>query len=206
MQRASVGKALHLDMNRRETRQPDSENDVSNPDAKNYFHRGLYSRASGLDVVGILVKVATRKNPNIQLGVVDLSCAMVVCAADLPDEPIIYCSEGFETLTQYRSNEVLGQNCRFLQAASTPAGVNYRPHHVASDLSVKAQLQMDVAARQETQVEVLNYKKNGEPFMNILSIVPVTWDSDQVKYLVGFMAANSPLDTWSHANLPRIES
>jgi hypothetical protein len=45
---------------------------------------------------------------------------MVVCAADLPDEPVIYCSEGFEILTQYHSTEVLGQNCRFLQAANIP--------------------------------------------------------------------------------------
>lgn len=113
---------------------------------------------------------------------------MVVCAADLPDEPIIYCSEGFETLTQYPSNEVLGQNCRFLQGTNPPAHPEVRPGFVTSDPSAKDQLKIGVAARQETQVELLNYKKNGEPFVNLLSVIHVAWDSYQVKYLVGFMA------------------
>lgn len=134
--------------------------------------------------------MATRKNPQIQIGVVDLSCAMVVCAADMPDEPIIWCSEGFEALTQYGNSEVLGQNCRFLQAPHSGVKVKHQPRCVTPDSHVKDRLKLDVAARQETQVEILNYKKNGEPFVNILSIIPV-WDSDQVKYLVGFMAGAS---------------
>jgi len=115
---------------------------------------------------------------------------MVVCAADMPDEPIIWCSEGFEALTQYGNSEVLGQNCRFLQAPHSGVKVKHQPRCVTPDSHVKDRLKLDVAARQETQVEILNYKKNGEPFVNILSIIPV-WDSDQVKYLVGFMAGAS---------------
>ena len=113
---------------------------------------------------------------------------MVVCAADLPDEPVIYCSEGFEILTQYHSTEVLGQNCRFLQAANIPANPHFRSNGITSDASAKARLKSGVSARQETQVEVLNYKKNGEPFINLLSIIPVAWSSNSVQYLVGFMA------------------
>lgn len=113
---------------------------------------------------------------------------MIVCAADVPDEPIIYCSEGFEALTQYHSSEVLGQNCRFLQENNSLAKASHQPPSLSPDLDVKNHLKTAVAARQETRVQILNYKKSGEPFTNLLSVIPVTWDSDEVKYLVGFMA------------------
>ncbi|KAL1632048.1 hypothetical protein SLS56_004093 [Neofusicoccum ribis] len=137
------------------------------------------------------VKVAMRKNPRIQLGPIDLSCAITVCAGDLPDDPIIYCSEGFEALTQYRSDEVLGRNCRFLQVPHDDNDPTFQRRDSAHDAEAKARLKSDVAARQETQVEIINYKKSGEPFVNILSIIPVAWESEQVKYLVGFMARAS---------------
>lgn len=133
------------------------------------------------------MKVAARQNPQIELGNIDLSCAIVVCAADVPDEPIIYCSEGFEALTQYHRDEVLGRNCRFLQATNTLVNSDSRPRCGPSDESATAKLKSGVAARQETQVEVLNYKKNGDPFTNLISVIPVAWDLSHVKYLVGFM-------------------
>ena len=62
-----------------------------------------------------LMQVATRKNPEIEIGAVDLSCAFVVCDVTQHDCPIIYVSEIFERLTGYSKFEVLGRNCRFLQ-------------------------------------------------------------------------------------------
>ena len=40
--------------------------------------------------------------------------------------------------------------------------------------------------RQEAQISVINYRKGGQPFMNLLTMIPITWDSDEVKYYVGF--------------------
>ena len=47
------------------------------------------------------MRVATRPNPEINIGAVDLSCAFVVCDAELDDFPIVYCSDNFERLTGY---------------------------------------------------------------------------------------------------------
>ena len=33
---------------------------------------------------------------------------------NLPDNPIIYVNDGFEALSGFRRDEVLGRNCRFL--------------------------------------------------------------------------------------------
>lgn len=62
------------------------------------------------------MRVATRPHPEINIGPVDLSCAFVVCDLDKYDLPIVYCSEMFERLTGYTKHEILGRNCRFLQA------------------------------------------------------------------------------------------
>ena len=39
----------------------------------------------------------------------------VLSDPSLPDNPIVYCSEGFCKLTGYKRQFVLGRNCRFLQ-------------------------------------------------------------------------------------------
>lgn len=71
--------------------------------------------ASGFDIVGALVKMATRPNPKISLGPVDLSCAFVVSDLSAPDMPIVYVSPTFEEMTGFQNAEILGKNCRFLQ-------------------------------------------------------------------------------------------
>ena len=75
---------------------------------------GMYS-TSGIDMIGILSKVANRPNPVIDLGPVDLSSSFLVVDAQRTDMPIIYASESFERLTGYSSYEIMGKNCRFLQ-------------------------------------------------------------------------------------------
>lgn len=63
---------------------------------KNY--RGLYS-TSGLDMIGILARVAARPNPEIEVGPVDLGCSFLVTDARKFDHPIVYASDTFSRLT-----------------------------------------------------------------------------------------------------------
>jgi PAS domain-containing protein len=37
----------------------------------------------------------------------------------LPDNPIVYASQGFLNLTGYAMDQILGRNCRFLQGPDT---------------------------------------------------------------------------------------
>jgi PAS domain S-box-containing protein len=98
--------------------------------------------------------------------------------------PIVYCSDPFEQLTGYRSEEIIGRNCRFLQSpfGSVKAGVKRK---YAEDSAVY-ELKKSIAALDEGQVSIQNYKKGGQPFPNLLTTIPIRWDSSEIRYIVGF--------------------
>ncbi|TVY30895.1 White collar 1 protein [Lachnellula hyalina] len=159
-----------------------SESVVKSEKKPNYA--GIYS-SSGFDMLGALMKVATRANPEVDIGKVDLSCAFVVCDITLADCPIIYISEVFERLTGYNKHEVLGQNCRFLQS---PEGkVQEGVHRDFTDNNSVYYLKNQILAKKEAQRSLINYRKGGQPFMNLLTMVPISGDTgDEIRYIVGF--------------------
>jgi hypothetical protein len=59
---------------------------------------GLYS-STGFDMLSVLAKVATRPNPKIVLGPVDLTCSFVVVDVRKFDQPIVYASPTFVCLS-----------------------------------------------------------------------------------------------------------
>ncbi|KAJ3295136.1 blue light receptor [Borealophlyctis nickersoniae] len=145
---------------------------------------GMYSN-SGFDMLSILSRVATRPNPTIDLGPIDLSSSFIVVDAKQYDLPIVYASQTFETLTGYTSREIIGKNCRFLQSPDGKVEKGARRKHV--DNGVVYQLKRSVDKLMECQYININYKKGGEPFVNLITIVPVSLDdSNTVSYLVGF--------------------
>ncbi|KAF2716199.1 hypothetical protein K431DRAFT_323971 [Polychaeton citri CBS 116435] len=146
-------------------------------------YKNAYS-ASGFDMLGVLMRVATRPNPEINIGSVDLSCAFVVCDAEKDDFPIVYCSDNFERLTGYTKHMILGRNCRFLQSpdGNVAPGV---PRKYVDDNSV-LYLKNMINLRREAQISLINYRRGGQPFMNLLTMIPITWDTEQVKFFVGF--------------------
>jgi PAS domain S-box-containing protein len=90
---------------------------------------------------------------------------------NLPDDPIIYVNDGFEELTGYRRDEVLGRNCRFLQGDDREQeGVR--------------QLRAALLARESVRVELRNYRKDGTLFWNELYITPVFAEGN-LKYFLG---------------------
>ncbi|KAJ6965661.1 phototropin-1-like [Populus alba x Populus x berolinensis] len=98
----------------------------------------------------------------------------VVSDATKPDYPILYASAGFFKMTGYTSKEVIGRNCRFLQGAGTD------PEDVAK---------IREALRGEGTYcgRLLNYKKDGSPFWNLLTIAPIKDDSGKVLKFIGML-------------------
>ncbi|KAI5277081.1 hypothetical protein E4T47_00160 [Aureobasidium subglaciale] len=146
-------------------------------------YKNAYS-STGFDMLGVLMRVATRPNPEINIGSVDLSCAFVVCDAEKDDFPIVYCSDNFERLTGYTRHMILGRNCRFLQSPDGNVEAGVRRKYVDDDSVLY--LKNMINLRREAQISLINYRRGGQPFMNLLTMIPISWDTDQVKFFVGF--------------------
>ncbi|KAL8952022.1 MAG: hypothetical protein Q9222_002041 [Ikaeria aurantiellina] len=173
---------LRLDMSSM-VNQPPQEGQSKSTQSIIPQYKNVYS-SSGFDMLGVLMRVAARPKPQINIGAVDMSCAFVVCDVTQHDIPIVYCSDIFERLTGYTKHEILGRNCRFLQApdGKIQAGIKRKYVDDESVWSIKTM----ITGRQEMQTSIINYRKGGQPFMNLLTMIPITWDSEEIKYYVGF--------------------
>lgn len=85
---------------------------------------------------------------------------IIITDPKLPDDPIVYANPAFEELTGYASGEILGKNCRFLQGDDR-------------DQAALKEIRYALGEGRGCRVTVQNYKKDGTPFLNDLSISPV---------------------------------
>lgn len=98
----------------------------------------------------------------------------VFCLTDpnQEDNPIIYASEEFYRLTRYGPDETLNSNCRFLQGRKT------------NRQSVQ-RLKDAIKAGEEISEALLNYRRDGRPFINLLMIAPLHDRNGKLKYQIG---------------------
>lgn len=90
----------------------------------------------------------------------------------LPDNPIVYVSQGFLELTGYTLDQVLGRNCRFLQGPGT-------------DQSAVDIIRKGVREGVDTSVCLLNYKADGTPFWNQFFVAALRDAENNVVNFVG---------------------
>ncbi|KAI3321211.1 vivid PAS protein VVD [Xylariaceae sp. AK1471] len=146
---------------------------------------GIYA-PSGLDIFGILAQVASRPSPVVPLGPVDSNCAILVCDIAQPDYPVVYANKACAELTGYSQKEMLGRNCRFMQAPGGRVRKSSTRSHI--DKNTLKKMRRAVESNKEFVVEVTNFKKNGQEFTNVITMIPICWDSPTPRYYVGFMA------------------
>jgi two-component system, cell cycle sensor histidine kinase and response regulator CckA len=97
---------------------------------------------------------------------------ILISDAQQQDNPIIYASPGFETLTGYKAFEVIGKSCGFLQGKeSDPSAIN--------------EISTALKSAQTCHVEIRNYRKDGTPFWNELTISPVLNSAGVLTHFVG---------------------
>jgi len=132
----------------------------------------------GAVVQGILRDVTERRaherDLELKERVLDAApIGITIADATADDEPLVYANEGFERLTGYPADAIVGDNCRFLQ------GLDTDPEQVRA-------LREGIDAERPVSVELLNYRADGEPFWNQVTVAPVADDDGEVTAFVGF--------------------
>jgi PAS domain S-box-containing protein len=98
----------------------------------------------------------------------------VFCLTDpsREDNPIVFASEEFHRTTQYGVDYTIGRNCRFLQGPKT------------STNSMK-RLTEAIKEGEEVNELVVNYRRDGSAFMNLVTVSPLTDSKGQIRYFIG---------------------
>ncbi|MEX0724099.1 MAG: PAS domain S-box protein [Gracilimonas sp.] len=97
---------------------------------------------------------------------------IIITDATEEDLPIIFANEGFAKLTGYSREEITGKNCRFLQNDDR-------------DQAGLADVRKFIKSGESGRRILRNYKKDGTPFWNELSISPIRNDAGEVTHFIG---------------------
>lgn len=116
----------------------------------------------------------------------------VISNPRLPDNPIVACNTAFCDLTGYSPDEVLGRNCRFLSGPGTEPWLS-------------EEIRRGVREHQPVLVEILNYKRSGEPFRNAVLVAPIYDENDDLLYFLGSQIETSA-DASSLTSMRRIRA
>lgn len=97
---------------------------------------------------------------------------IVIAEQEGEDNILIYVNKAFERLTGYSADEILYQDCRFLQAGDREQqGIE--------------EIRQAIKEGKSARVTLRNYRKDGSMFWNELSLSPVYSDDEQLMYYIG---------------------
>jgi PAS domain S-box-containing protein len=115
------------------------------------------------------VKLGSFAQDGDQSGLGDCYC---LTNPRLRENPIVLVSPGFEQVTGYLRQQIIGRNCRFLQGPGTnPESVQrIRDALNAGDASTEL---------------LLNYRRDGSPFFCLLTIIPLRDATGSLVYFIG---------------------
>lgn len=120
----------------------------------------------------LTAEVTGRNTPLTQNLVGGLSEVFCLTDPNQKENPIVYATEEFYRFTGYGKDSVIGHNCRFLQGPKTDKG------------SVK-RLKTAIEKGEQVCETLLNYRRDGRPFLNILMLAPLLDAKGNVKYYLG---------------------
>jgi diguanylate cyclase (GGDEF)-like protein/PAS domain S-box-containing protein len=100
---------------------------------------------------------------------------IVISDACADDHPVVYVNPAFERITGYAAAEILGRNCRVLQAED------------AAQPGVAA-MRNALAEAREARVVLRNYRRDGEMFWNEFQLAPVRDEAGTLTHFLGVMS------------------
>ncbi len=95
--------------------------------------------------------------------------SFVVVNPEIPDHPIAYANDAFFEMTGYREEEVVGENGKFL-------------HGTKTDATIGSQIREATASAKPGVFEIVNYRKDGTPFWNEITVQPLAFPEKSLRY------------------------
>ena len=100
------------------------------------------------------------------------NAGIIITDAREEDSPILYANRGFQQITGYSQEEIIGRNCRFLQ--------NDDREQDAVD-----EIRSFISKGEDGHATLRNFRKDGTPFWNDLRIAPIKDSDGQITHFVG---------------------
>ena len=97
---------------------------------------------------------------------------LVITKTEGRNNIVVYVNPAYSEITGYEREEVLGRDNRLLQG-------------VATTQEEKKRMRIAIERREPLLITLQNYKKDGTPFWNELSLSPITNDQKAVEYYIG---------------------
>nr|AML78019.1 putative LOV domain-containing protein [Spirotaenia minuta] len=185
----------HADDKANEDDDPDADSEMGHYGSRKsnaMDYRDTNRRGSGVDV--LLTRSLDKPRMRHRRVAFDLATSLErvqknFCITNpyLPDHPIVFCSDDFLDLSGYTREEIIGRNCRFLQGPLT-------------DKTQVAKIREAIDNESECTVQLLNYRKDGTMFWNMLHLAPIFDKSGKAQFFVGVQT-----DISDHEVLPQDE-
>lgn len=133
----------------------------------------ISSKQDSLNIGNETLRYLAMSEPDLVVAAVEASpINLTIANINQPNMPLAYVNENFTKTTGYSVEDAIGRNCRFLQGPDTD------PHAVQA-------LREAIISEREVEVEFVNYRKDGTPFVNALKMAPVHDDTGRLISFVG---------------------
>lgn len=100
------------------------------------------------------------------------SVPLTLSSRDRADMPVVISNRAFCELTGYTAEEVVGRNCRFLQARF-------------DNTAERARIRECIEHEQDDYFILANQKKNGDRFLNFLYLAPILVPDCSERFVLG---------------------
>jgi len=102
-----------------------------------------------------------------------LPASIIISDMTIASAPMVFVSQEFIRCTGYSKDEALGRNCRILQSKGT-------------ERDVVSFMRSSISRGQGCLVSITNFKRNGDPFNNLLAFKPF-YDCEGIyRYMIAF--------------------
>lgn len=118
------------------------------------------------------LRQALQENNELAVAITNLQSGVIITDPRQADNPIVYVNPGFCAMTGYVPDEILGRNCRFIQGPLT-------------DPATRNDIRQAIREEKPWHGIMIDYHKNGTPFVNEVTITPIFDETGRIVSWVG---------------------